>query len=224
MKRSVSFFASLLLLSCCFVSCGDSRQPISGPQPLVGGYRVENAVAGTLPERAKTAFDEATADLDGVGYTPLACLGEKEDAQFLILAKAQTVAPGAAARLAVLVLSDAPAVSSVVDFPLLSYLTGSVDTTIAALDGFRIPEEGGLTAMPQRLATAASDALGKFTDLRLEALACAGEQVVAGTNYALICRGTNAAGETGLFVAVVYADLKGGARVTAVTPLDLSAF
>ncbi|MCQ2435760.1 MAG: hypothetical protein MJ101_02530 [Clostridia bacterium] len=254
MKRISAFLICVLLLVCCFAGCGNNEDtttttgidPISSITPIplsstydgpgitvVGGYSINEAIAGTMPQQARLVFEDAVNGYDGVGYTPLACIGQQDVAgeKYLIIAKAVGTFPGAEAHLNVLTVykpADGKArILSSTEFVLSDYLTSTIDTTIpeTGYGAIYAPDEGGMMAMPERLASAYSASFTKFTSLNLAPLACIGQQPTDGTNYALICRGSASEdGPVGIFVVEVYDSIRNGAEITSVCPVDLSKF
>ena len=207
-----------------------SKAPIESLMNLAtcGGYSFEGRVPGQIPERAKAAFDEAIDGLDGVSYQPLAWVLDQlvagRNYWFIVLKSATT--PNAKEELSLMCVYDALDAPAVIlsesDFKLTEYITDEIDTTVKERfsAAVHVPEDGGLTMMPQELASATSKAFNDFKELDLRALACLGTQSVAGTNYALVCEGTK--GENSdLFLVVLYCDLKGNASVKSVCPIEI---
>ncbi len=77
--------------------------------------------------------------------------------------------------------------------------------------GWTTPEDGTITAEAQ----AAFDKAVKPGGMAYTPVALVGTQVVAGTNYALVCIGKGTAPEAkpSPYLVIVYADLNGGAKI-----------
>lgn len=200
-------------------------------EDVVGGFSIEGSVAGTLPESAQEAFDKVMEGFTGVGYEPLACIGQQVVAgmNYAILVKSQVVSPDSKAELKVMYIyspiSAEPEIKEIVDFKLIDYLNGEItieNNTTELLGGWNVPEDGGLNAMPQQLATATSALFSTYTDLLIEPLACVGTQVVAGTNYALVCRGkVDENSRSSLYMVEIYDGIDGTQKILSVCPIDL---
>ena len=93
MKKTLYILCAALLIAAVLAGCGagasqppaaqpaaDSPQPAEAPpaqgeSPVVGGWTMPDSFA--LDEKAGAAFEKAMAELVGVDYTPLACLGSQ---------------------------------------------------------------------------------------------------------------------------------------------------
>ena len=79
--------------------------------------------------------------------------------------------------------------------------------------------------LPEDAQTAFDKALAGFTGSDVEPMALLGTQVVAGMNYAILCRVTPVTPDPipSVQVVTVYADLSGGAKILSVVDLDIAA-
>ena len=242
MKKNLLLITLIVLSIICVAGCSKKKNDIEIAKPkeseeevtpeIAGGYTYDTAVAGTLPENAQKAFDEAIEDLDGVSYTPLACLGTQVVAgtNYAIITKSTAITPQANAKLTILFIYDAldekAKITSTKDFVLSDYITNEVikNDNVGLFGGWNVPTEGGLYSMPQELASATSEALSNYKDMAIEPLACLGSQVVAGTNYALISREKTNEENTqlGLYIVVINNDLENNAKVLSVSSLDIT--
>lgn len=210
-------FIGLLLVATC-VGCGKEEKE---EEMITGGYSISETVAGTLPENALRAFNNATNN-DGK-YVPLACMGTQVVAgtNYMILTKTEE-------KLVVLViyedLNQTATITNTYDFNLTDYITNNTNVTdnTNLAGGWNVPSEGNLDAMPQQLATAWSEAFLDFKEISLEPLACLGTQVVAGTNYAMLARGTLDGETLNLYMVIIYNDLDNNASVTSASQIDLT--
>lgn len=233
MKKALCLLLLGALALCC-AGCAknntDKKDIVneSSPQINDGGYTVETAIAGSIPENAKSAFNAATQNLEGVSYTPLALIGRQVVAgtNYLFLVKSDKTSKFEV--LTVYEPLDASArITATSNFVLSDYLKDCESTPAKEVNvgGTRVPSEGGMTSMPQELGTATSEAFSKYENVKLEPLACLGSQVVAGTNYIMLCRGTpEGSTVSNVYVVKIYNSLDGSSSVISVCYVDLSKF
>ena len=227
MKKYCLYVLIGLLLVVGCTGCGKNESEPKKEEEqkidLVGGYSVINGVAGTLPEEALRAFNNATKN--DKKYTPLALMGTQVVAgtNYMVLAREND-------KLVVLVifedLSQKATITNTYDFNLLNHLSNdfAVGGNNELAGGWTVSKDGGLNSMPQNLASAYSEAFTNYEGIRFEPLACVGSQVVAGTNYAMLARGVvNGETEYGLYIVVIYDDINGNASVKSVNHIDLAS-
>lgn len=79
---------------------------------------------------------------------------------------------------------------------------------------------------PAAVPDAVSDALANNDGVALSPIAVLGTQLVAGTNYRILCYGTTstATPKTNLYVVDVYVDINGEGEITSVSVFDLKAY
>ena len=92
--------------------------------------------------------------------------------------------------------------------------------------GWYAPDETTALPLPEDAQAAFDKAISDFDGSTVEPMALLGTQVVAGTNYAVLCRVTPDAPDAvpSTQVATVYADLQGGASFTGFRPIDPAGF
>ena len=217
MKRIALILAISILL--CFAGCG--AEPSSSDDVIEGGYTI-NTVAGKLPEDAENAFSAV-----GTGKA-LSLLGQQlvSGTNYFILAEddgALKVEKIYASFSGTYELLDT------YDFDLSSYTSQTIDIINPNIeDGAAfVPDDvgSGLTSMPQELATATSAAFLDFSECKFTALAQVATQVVAGTNYALVCSGKTADDASPcIYLVIVYAGVDGTFSVVGAHPIDVSTF
>lgn len=196
-------------------------------EELTGGYTLESSVAGTLSEAAKQAYEEATSN-DYHTYEPLACIKEQvvNGKNYAILAKNKD---GLVILFIYKPLNGTAEITSVSNFNMQDYLTKEItiqDEQETLMGGWNTPQDGGLTTMPQALATASSRAFLDFKDLYLDPLCVLGTQVVSGINYALICRGraSNNSTKADIYLVELYVDTSSNPTITTVSPIDITKY
>ena len=77
-------------------------------------------------------------------------------------------------------------------------------------------------ALPEDVQTAFDKATEKYTGSELEPVAYIASQVVAGTNYMILCEATTTTEkpERSYQMVIVYADLEGNAEITNISTVD----
>ena len=102
----------------------------------------------------------------------------------------------------------------------------SEESTMPMSGGWAIDDQELQAKLPEEAAAAFSKATETLTGTTLEPVAYVGSQVVAGTNYMVLCRATSATEEpeTTYQMAVIYADLEGNAEVTSLKDFDITEY
>ena len=101
-----------------------------------------------------------------------------------------------------------------------------VEEAGAIAGGWTISEELTNASVPSDVAELLEKGLEGYAGMGLEPVALLGTQVVAGVNYAILCKGTTvtATPVTKLVVAILYADLEGNAEIRNVADFNLSDY
>lgn len=232
MKKISVLLVFALLATFMFAGCTKTVDPEPTTEPteepipaIAGAFSTEGAIAGDLSEIVKTAYDEAVANLD-VEYTPLGCVGSQVVAgmNYAVLVK-----DGDSIKVLFIYkpLSGQASITETADFNILDYLNDDIDIIKANEDivgGWGVPTDAGLTTMPERLATATSKAFADYKDLVISPIACVGTQVVAGTNYALVCSGkTDKDAKSNLYMVKLYDGIDGTVEILSICPIDITA-
>ena len=231
MKKISLILALLLVAALCLASCGDD--PIDDDGKITGGWTYSNVEPGTLPEDAEAAFAEALDGFDGASYKPLACIGKQivSGINYAVIAQKTVVSSDTDPELSVLFISKSVSgttkLTSIKPFKVDDYVGDGEDSDAKGstlTGGWVVPTTGELTTMPQKLASAWSDATSDYDGMSFEVLASVGTQAVAGTNYALICRGKTVSldANSGIYLVVLSVDLSDNATISSVSPIDVS--
>ena len=249
MKRNLAGGLILALLLTLLAGCGGTADTSgesgsaggeasvgSAPAEAVsGGWSVNDTPeAAKLPEEAQKAFDEATEALTGAVLTPLACIGTQVVAgtNYAILCRSELSTPEAnpdAKPSLVVAYIYQPLEGSAeltrqadFDFVALTERTDGEEAGEQLMSGWQAPEEAAKAALPEEVQTA-WDTAAKQSDLSaLEPMAFLASQVVAGNNYAILCRSAGKDGQASIRQVVIYADLEGNAEVTANALVDVA--
>ncbi len=221
MKRRIGtvFLAALMLLGTA--ACGKTKQ--TNETPIVGGWTLTAAEAVTLPEKLQETFTKAA---EGKSLLPIALVGTQVVAgtNYMLLC-----AENGAYRMVVLYcdLQGGAELTRSSAFALTDYTQGGTEAPAEPLPGgWTAPEELTVLPLPERAQTAFDKAADGFAGSRVEPMALLGTQVVAGTNYAILCRVTPVAPDavSTVQVATVYADLQGNASFTGFSTLDQAKY
>ena len=243
MKMMKKLIALILVLAMvfCMAACGSSgseeaeTEAESNPEEAVsGGWEMASNDAAALPEEVQKAFDSATEKLDGNDLKPVAYVASQVVAgmNYMILCESTPVTadPQPKYQMAVIYadLEGNAELTSIVDFDYVSYTDGDDQTQQEILaGGWNAAEDAVGSEIPEEV-LAAYDKAAETVDWvwdKVEPLAYLGSQIVAGTNYALICKGESSDEKAAsIMVLTVYEDLEGKAEVTNIYSLDLTQY
>lgn len=242
MKMIKMITAMILIgaLMVCASACsgGSKSEETSEEQPaeaVSGGWELNNqSKAAELPEEVQKAFDKATEEMTGSTLEPAAYVGEQVVAgkNYMILCKATsaTEKPDTSYQMAVIYadLNGDAELTSQIDFNIADYTEGEgTQKTEIMMGSWYVPDDACGSGVPDDV-SAAFDKAAEGADWswsKVAPLAYLGSQVVAGTNYSLLCRGETKGNDPAcMLVVTVYEDLDGNAEITNVYGLDLSKF
>lgn len=241
MKRIAALATTgALALSLALIGCG--ARPATEDTPseagtetteVVGGYTVsDEASASTLTDHEREVFEAATKELVGVTYTPVSTLATQVVAgtNYAFLCKGEVADAEGTTGWYVLVvyenLSGEAELTSAeqIDLADVHVTDESADDEAVGAWAVVMPETTEL--LPADAAEAFAKAAEEYEGVNLKPLATIGTQVVAGTNYLVLCAGepTTANPVAQLYVAEVYCDLDGNAEFTNVQTFDLLSY
>ena len=239
-KISILFLALALIIA--FAACGSEGQTentgaetdIENTEPIDGSWEIAGNEAAALPEEVQTAFDNVIEQFTGSELTPVAYIANQvvAGANYMILCEAETTTaePVRSYQMAIIYadLEGNAELTAIKDFDLTAYTEGN-NTEISSeqiAGGWNVPEDAVGSVIPEDAQAAFDKAAEKFTGSEIEPLALLGTQVVAGTNYAFICKSTLTTQEpvSGIQIVTVYADLDGNAEITNISTIDPATF
>ncbi len=224
MKKLIAILACIALVAASaavFASCSKQKPEEETTSEAVteaeggeitGGW--EKAESLAITDEFKTVFYKAVAELDGVDYTPIAYLSSQVVAgkNHCVLCKAVPVVPDAKTTYSILyIYEDLEGNAKVSEIA-----ASEAETNIAGEDvtgGWEEPESPEVTDEAKKALEKACETL---TGADYEAVALLSTQVVAGTNYRLLCevKPVTPDAEAHYEIVTVYADLQGGAEIT----------
>lgn len=186
-------------------------EPIDGP--IDGGYT--EAASPVVTDEIRMLVEKASAGIEGITYTPVAYVASQVVAgtNHLILC----TNPVASNRYTLVTIyedlngnANITAVAACTETAPAPY-----DPDNPVSGGYGTPADPTVTEEVMNAVIKANDALGTMT---YEPKALLKQQVVAGMNYVLLCRGKALNGDDlDYAIVTVYADLDGGAEFTAVS-------
>lgn len=248
MKKIIIYMLTAVLMVSMLglSSCGNKEQGAesdpaeeTGDATLDGGWAVADNSAVELPEEVRTAFDKALETLTGSfnEVTPIAYIGRQvvSGTNYAVLFRVTYADEKVPAGLAVLTVyedleGNAELLSSE-EFSIADYNTGDEVTDEDAepqsmAGGWQIPEQITTADIPEEAENAFNKATEGFTGNDLTPMALLGTQVVAGTNYAFLCRSKLVTAEPveSIQVVIVYEDLEGNAAISGINNVDVSKY
>lgn len=199
-------------------------------QQLAGGWTANTDSSATLTEEEQEIFAKASETYDGVDLEPVAVLATQlvSGTNYAFLCKATTVTATPTTYWAVATvynnLQGDATITNVEDIELADLETTDDAEDTSDLVGaweIRALDEG--VTLPGGAEEAFQKALQNYDGVSLKPIALLGTQVVAGTNYLVLCEGAPVVQNPteSLYVAQVYEDLEGNAQFSSVQTLDL---
>ncbi|MGN1423228.1 MAG: DUF4367 domain-containing protein [Oscillospiraceae bacterium] len=189
-RSTAAAMAAIIAMSCVSFAAlaDDSYESIDGGagyvETLSGGWQISGGsnAMNKNPE-ANAAFKKATADLDGVSYKAIAVLGTQVVAgtNYAILCKATPIYPDAASEVRIMYIYE--------DLTGSAEITGFQTIIGEMLDGGFAANSGKFSLSKNKGVYAAyRQAMDGLTGVSYEPIAYLGSQVVAGSNYLILCR------------------------------------
>lgn len=215
MKKAFSIILCLSLIAVSAIvlsACGKQNKESENTSNIDGGWI--KAGSPVITDDFEKVFEKAVSKLDGVDYTPVAYLASQVVAgtNHCVLCKATPVVPGAKTTYSIVYIYE--------DLEGNAEITEIVSSTADALHaegdiagGWNETESPELTDDAK---TALEKACETLTGAEYTPVALLATQVVAGTNYRMICESRPSVPfpECGYVIVTVYADLKGHAEIT----------
>lgn len=224
MKKLLALILAALLgasLAICLTSCDDEEKTDNGTSSdeIVGGWSSPDSVKVT--DEAASALKKATEKLAGGTYEPIALLGTQVVAgtNYRLLCTFTPATEGADASYTIVTVYEDLEGNAEITEILNS--DAKVNVTAEVIDGGWVaPETPDVT---EEAGTALQAAVSQMVGAQYNPLALMGTQVVAGTNYCLLCEITPVVEnpESHYSVVTVYQGADGTTSV--VETLDFSA-
>ena len=226
LRTTAAILAVIAAMSCTtFASFAEATpdtvvEDTFADEPLAGGWSVnaEKNISLSANKEAKAAFKKATAGLAGVDYQPIALLGTQVVAgmNYAVLCRSTVVYPGAQPEIKIMYIYE--------DLQGNAEITGFQTIIGEQLDG-------GFTANSGKLAIGKNKSVKKIYKKAMKGLtgvaytpaAYLGSQVVAGTNYMVLCRSKAVypGAPYKWSLVIVNKDLEGKASLVDIETLEL---
>ena len=241
MKKLVTLTMAAALAA-SLVACGGTQTSTEtkvdeateqASQTLGGGWQMSEEGASSLltPEEAEI-FQKAMGEIDGVSYEPVCVVGQQVVAgmNYAYLCKATPTTADAQTEWSIVViyaaLDGSATFTSASPLDLADVHVVSEDPMKEAVGAWEAPVPANSATLPTEVADAFAelDATGTY---ELVPQAVLGSQVVAGTNYQVLCIGREKASENTrnyAYDVTVYVNLDGKAEVSSVQMIDLISY
>ena len=220
MKKLLAVLLAILMLA-SLAACAktdDTKSEGGGASSgsdIVGGYTVAESPAVTAETEA--LLKKALENLDGASYVPVAYIASQVVAgkNHLLLCKTAPVVPEPVYHYSLVTiyedLNGNAEITNVLESPVEAPYTTDEEGNVL-VGGWEEPETPELTDEAKAALTKAS---GTLTGAEYDPVALLAEQVVAGTNYMILCKATPTVqnAESYYIIVTVYADLQGGAEI-----------
>ena len=203
---------------------------------LAGGFSiVVPKKSADLPEKVKNAFQLAFKDLSGAALRPVAYLASQVVAgtNYAILCEREAVIPNPVPYLSVVVVyEDLEGNAEIIrfnDFDLGKYVSANDEEAPAdepgLAGGWTVNTEFSEANLDEGAKAACDAVLYGVMGVEYQPIACLATQVVAGINYAVLCKATVSADEGNtnqLRIVTIYAGLDNSYEVLNTATLNLA--
>lgn len=222
MKKALTIILCLSLIASvviAFSACGKNKDAEkenttdteSGGE-IVGGWTA--SASPVITDDFIKVFEKAVAELDGVDYEPVAYLASQVVAgrNHCVLCKATPVVPDAKTTYSIVYIYEDPEGNAEVT----EIISSEADAQNSGKDVTGGWTENDSLEMTDEAKTALEKACETLTGAEYTPVALLATQIVAGTNYRIICKSISSVPfpEAGYVIVTVYADLQGNAEIT----------
>ena len=206
--------ASVAALAACSKQKPENEETTDTPnttaENITGGW--SKAESPVITDDIKKVFKKATAELTGVEYEPVAYVASQVVAgtNHCVLCKATATVPNAPTTYAFVYIYE--------DLKGNAEVSKIVSSEIAAVSS--TGDGGWVETQTPEMTDKANKALEKacetLTGAEYTPIALLATQLVAGTNYRILCESKPSVpnAESGYVIVTVYADLEGNAEIT----------
>ena len=245
-KLATAFLSGALALSIVLTGCAgkqaqtepevettaEETEATEGGQLIVGGWTVQTEVTKALTDEQAELFAKGMEGLVGVSYEPVAELATQlvsgRNHAFLCTGETVTAEPVTNWYVVVIYedLDGNAKVSNISQIDITNMQVTDQEVNTEVVGGWDVVEPSNAALLPEEAGTAFAKAADAWVGVSLNPIATLGTQLVSGTNYLVLCSGTTVTAEpkTSLYVATVYADLKGNASFSSVEQFYLPGY
>lgn len=238
MKRTIAILLTAALFMALVACSAKKGEPVAETDDgqassLAGGWTVNSEYGeAKFPEDALAALNSGLEGLAGANHVPVAYLGSQVVAgmNYAFLCRTTMVTANPVTELSIVkVYHDLEGKDEITQIKSIQIVEciggdGGVDFDPAELvGGWSVLDACG-AGLEGDVQKAFDKAMEGFAGVGYVPLACLGSQVVAGTNYAILCKATTVTANpvASLAVVTVYADLNGNAEITSVSGFDFT--
>lgn len=196
------------------------------PKPVLGGWTVNNEVITTVvTDEAQQAFEKAMAEYNGVELKPVVLLASQvvSGTNYSYLAQSKDGEWYIAVVYADLQGNAKMLSAQPIDINAIKVGNATPENL---LGGWKMEPVSNAVTLPEEVWGKFSEAMQGFVGVNLSPLALLATQVVSGTNYQILCAGNTVTANPveGLYVATLYVDAQGNAKLVNVEQFDLLAY
>ena len=223
----------LIIAIICFALHGYKNNNNSGGE-VTGGWTLNSDIKSmNISKDAMNAFNRAAEDYTGMTFEPIALLGTQVVAgtNYMFLCKGTTVTKNPETSLKIVIvyndLNDKSEITSVSDFDYTKYVSKNIENDSEELSGgWQVSSSGNIGILDDDIQTMFNKATSTLTGMSYEPIALLGTQVVAGTNYAILCYGSASYDNMpeAIYLLTLYKDLDGNQEITSQAYVDISVF
>ena len=239
MKKLLLILVSMMMIASLISGCQKKQEQqteVNEPveeepvkeetKPVLGGWTVNNDIVNTvIPDDAKQAFVKAAADYKEVELLPVVLLASQvvSGTNYSFLAKASD-----GQWYVAIVYADLQGNASITSAQPIDI--NAIKTTDKQpeniLGGWKAAEVSNAVTLPEEVWAKFNEAMQGFVGVNLSPLALLASQVVSGTNYLILCAGNTVTANPveGLYVATLYVDTQGNAKLSNVELFDVMAY
>lgn len=240
--KQIALILALMMLMACFTACAKKAEEpveyvttdagvVSEEPAISGGWTLNPGMGENITADDRALIEQALQNYDGITVKPVALLGTQVVAgtNFAFLCQTAPVVPNAQSSLSVVViykdLEGNATITDVKDFNLTEYVSEEKSASTEQLaGGWTVNESIPVKAIEGSAGEAFEKAFGELVGASHQPVELLATQVVAGTNYAYLCKTTLVTAEpvTKLTIVTVYADLEGNASITAISDISIA--
>ena len=225
MKRV--FLVVIVFVVCAFlVGCGKKEKEIIDNEKslVLGGWKINtNANALIIPQKAKNAFDKAQVDKS---LTPVLLLGTQvvSGTNYMYLCISEE---GFKTIVIYEDLQGNCSVTKTSDFDVSKYAHNSITNEAKELSGgWTINTDMTGSKIDSEVLDVFNDATKTITGVTYTPLIVLADQIVSGTNYAVLCIGkpSTTGNDTYIDVLTIYKNLDGESSLVSIANVDLAEY
>ncbi len=209
------------------------QKTAASTETLAGGWTANSEATVALSDEESQIFQKAAAAYTGTALEPVTVLATQVVAgtNYAYLCRESSGSEATATKWAIAVvyndLEGNAQITHVDSIELANVKTvNDSQGTTKMMGAWAVRDPSDAAFVPAEANEAFAKASEGYVGVALTPIALLGTQVVAGTNYLVLCQGAPVAqdAEQTLYLARVYADLNGNATFSEVVPFDLLAY